>query len=425
MRSQQPFGRASDDGFSLIEVVVAMSLFVILTVAVLAVLLTSLGGARSNAQRVQAANLAAQQIEAVRSQRADDIPDGTTTASASGTTVEGTTYTMQQSAAFYAGDQKQNICDSSSDTPSFKRVSVSVTWPDMGSVRPVSSTTVVAVGLGDAGLTKGIVAVSVLDSTPAPVKGLPVRLDSGATSTTDDQGCAVFTDVAPGSYRSTLNSTGYVGINGQQQYTSPDVVPVTASKISRQTVQYDRPGRLSVTWKTPPGFRVPDAPGLPVSLGYALADPPGPRPADTCPTGPPPQHCVTGPPQGPRALTPLFPANYQVWAGLCDDSRPADVSAVDLPRGADRSLVVPLASLELVPSDARNPRFAGWTASMTHAADARCAERTLTFGVVPNNGNLQISLPQGRWAIRLVSPAGGVAQGTFTLTAGDTSRVST
>lgn len=401
-----------DAGFSLVEVVVAMAIFVVLTVAVLAVLVTSLGGVRSNAQRVQAANLAAQQIEAVRSQRADDIPDGTTTASASGTTVEGTTYTVQQSAAFYAGDQKQNVCDSSSDTPSFKRVSVSVTWPEMGSVKPVRSATVVAVGLGDAGLTKGIVAVTVLDSTPAPVKNVPVRLDSGATSTTDDQGCAVFTDVVPGSYRSTLDSTGYVGIDGQQRYTSPETIAVTASKISRQTVQYDRPGRLSVTWKTPAGFRVPDAPGLPVSLGYALAAPPGPRPADTCPTGPLPQHCVTGPPQGPRMLTPLFPANYQVWAGLCEDSRPDAPAAVDLVRGGSQTVEVPLGSIQFA-FGSQQQSYAGAEVSATHVKDPRCESTVLRFGTVPTSGPLGLAMPQGTWKISL-SPSGSRPEFTTT-----------
>ncbi len=414
-----------DAGFSLIEVVVAMTLFAILTVAVLAVLVTSLGGVRSNAQRVQAANLAAQQIEAVRSQRADEIPDGVTAPASSGTTLDGTTYAVRQTAAYYAGDRKQNICDSTSDTPSFKRISVSVTWPDMGSVEPVRSDTVVAVGLGKAALNKGIAAVMVVDAAAAPVKNVLVSLDSGATSTTDEQGCAVFTNVAPGSYLSVVDAAGYVGIDGQQRYVSPSALTVTASKISRELLQYDRPGRLAVTWKSvPTGFRLPDAPAMAVSLGYALAVPAGPRPAALCTGSPVPGHCVTGPPQGPLALSPLFPANYQVWAGVCADSRPDDVAAVDLAPGAPGSVAVALASLELVSSSAGSSPFTGWTVSATHAADARCAKTTLTFGTVPSTGNLGISLPQGTWTVQVTDPRGTGSQGqTFTLTAGRTSVV--
>ena len=86
-----------DSGFTLAEVLVAMSVFSILVTVTLGMVLRTTGLLASNDRRVVAANLADRQIESARSQRAVDIPNGLTTRTE---TVGGVTYTVRQTATY-------------------------------------------------------------------------------------------------------------------------------------------------------------------------------------------------------------------------------------------------------------------------------------------------------------------------------------
>src|SRR6185437_209722 len=68
--------RRGDRGFTLVEVVVAMSLFAVAASVTLGLLLRTTAVAGDNIRRTAAANLAMKQIENVRSTKATSIPDG-------------------------------------------------------------------------------------------------------------------------------------------------------------------------------------------------------------------------------------------------------------------------------------------------------------------------------------------------------------
>ena len=69
--------RDSDGGFSLVEIMVALAIFLVASGAVLGLIMVSLSTIRSNADRVYAASLARAELNAIRLLPADQIPIGT------------------------------------------------------------------------------------------------------------------------------------------------------------------------------------------------------------------------------------------------------------------------------------------------------------------------------------------------------------
>ncbi len=68
--------RDSDGGFSLVEIMVALAIFLVASGAVLGLIMVSLSTIRSNADRVYAASLARAELDAIRLLPADQIPIG-------------------------------------------------------------------------------------------------------------------------------------------------------------------------------------------------------------------------------------------------------------------------------------------------------------------------------------------------------------
>lgn len=414
-----------DAGFSVVEVIVAMSIFVIMTVAVLGILVSSLGGTRSNAQRVQAANIAAQQIEAVRSLRADQVPNGVTTPIASGTTVEGTTYTMTQSAAFLSGDGATSICTSTSTKPTFKRVTVTVTWPDMGATAPVRSDTVVSIGLGGAGLdeTKGIAAVLVQDAVAAPVRNQLVSLGTSGAVLTDSDGCAVFANLVPGGYTAVVDTDTKVDVDGFQRHSEP--IDVVAGQVRRVIVDYDIASTMKIVFTAPPGSSVPSGLDLPVTANFDLAEAGPRRVVASCSPDADLRTCATTLPDGSRQLAALFPGTYTAWAGTCTDADiPQAVNGGPPPVAVGPSLpgnvTVRLAGASITAPNA--PRNKTVIVYALHAADGVCAASVFPVGTMRRGATLKVALPQGAYTFSLADSSGSNLPSL--ITAGSTASVS-
>jgi type II secretory pathway pseudopilin PulG len=230
----------SETGMSLIEVVVACVLLGIFSSAVLAIILQTQSLGASNRARIAAASLAAREIDIVRDQftrtagsplaignaagpLTNPDPVGTGAVGAP-TVINGVAYTVVRDVAWNITANGASPCSGGSLVvyPTLG-VTVTVTWPGMGSVKPVVSTASLA-PLKSAGipLTGAFVAVQVKDSLGQVSVGRTVTVtgDSGGgsgTDTTDSSGCAVI-QVSPATggstYTATVSSFGYVDISG-------------------------------------------------------------------------------------------------------------------------------------------------------------------------------------------------------------------
>ncbi|MFI7588886.1 hypothetical protein ACIB24_17620 [Spongisporangium articulatum] len=225
------FSRGDESGFTILEVVMAMTIFAVMVPATMSVVAKTTSGVTDNRSRVVAASLVASQIEQVRTLTADNISASSTTR-----TIGSVTYTVAQTVTTASANGSTISCSTTaSQVPVlYKLVTVKATWPNMGSIQPVRADTLVQATTAG----KGALSVSVTNSSGGAVASLPVTLSNGQTGTTDANGCVIFTNITPGSYTATLNSAGYVGQNGLQSVTSPSAT-VTAQTITKISMTYD------------------------------------------------------------------------------------------------------------------------------------------------------------------------------------------
>ncbi len=237
-----------DQGFTLIEVLVAMVVFGILSVLVAYLLLTAMTLTRSNRASEVAANLAAQAIDQARS--ATDVfsvVSGVTT-----TTVDGTTFTVTTSAGWLTNAGTASDCGTSGLLQN-KSLNVSVTWSGMRTgASPVQASTLLAPAGPINDPTTGTIIIHVRNAGGMGVPGVPIAVAvdgsispntattvSPAPSATDIDGCSYVLKVVPGSYIVTIGSSGDGRISSEQQQPLKVSVPVTAGQSSVLDKQYD------------------------------------------------------------------------------------------------------------------------------------------------------------------------------------------
>ena len=404
---------ASDDaGFSLVEMIVAMLVFALLSASALLILDRSTNLNRSNAMRAVAANLAARQIEIVRSMDTHAIPDGLQTYAMS---VEGKPFTVVQSASFVAVNSTTSTCDSvgGGSNISHKRVSVTVSWPAMGTTKPVRSDTLKAVGPAGLDPTKGTLAIRVVDRNSAPVPGATVTLNTGANQLTGDDGCAVFPSLtAATSYTATASLAGYVNKAGGASVMQTTPV-VNAGAITRGTVVYlDRPTTASFVFAPAAGHALPSP--LPMMMLHEA----GVTPATAT------TRMLN--PAVATSLSTLYPfaTGYAVWAGRCTSA--IDTNATfQAPQGTasvPQTVPVPLAPVSVTVRSKNNTAIAAsspvYALSGTGAgSDPGCpAGETYNLGTtgVDPAAPLQGSLPFGTWRLAVNSTGSTAGMGTAT-----------
>ncbi len=383
-----------DSGFTLVEVVVAMATFAVLVAFTLALVLRVNQTARQNDLRVAAASLANRQVEAVRGQELSAIPDGLQTST---TTVGGTTYTVRQTAQLVSTNATASLCGSTSSTLAYKLVTVTVSWPNMGAVPAVRADTLKVVGTGALSQAMGTLAVNVATSSGAPLGDVTVTLTPGGASVvTGDDGCAVFSQVAPGAYTATANTPGYVGA-GNSQVEAVSAIGITAGQVAHADLLYDVATDFLVQPPQVTGYTMPSGIPLMIRSSYVTdTQLPG------CGAG---NGCYTGLPGQVRSL---FPTLYTVWAGTCHDAKTAESAAsVDLSSAAARgtTVTVPMGQVRITVMHDGEPR-AGRSLTATHAAEPAattppplCSSGANHSLPVSQDAGVGVLLPYGTWTL--------------------------
>jgi len=395
------------EGFTLIEVLVSMAILGIFLGAVLSLLVASTGLARGNAQRTMAANLLTSQIEAVRAMPTLSIPDGRQVTT---TVASGTTYTITQDSSLISSDA--TTCSGLQTTFSYKLVSVRITWPGMGSIRPVRGDTLKALGVGSDGvnMNSGLLAVSVAGASGRPTSGVDVTLSpGGAILSTDENGCALFADLAPGTYTATMSTPGYAGTTNTQSVSLSDLT-VVGGQVQRATVTYDLARTIQVETDAPSTAIIPA--GLPLRIGDTYVPD---TTLPSCSAQPGFAACSSG---LPGQLSGLFPAVYQVKLGACAETSPSQAS-VDLTPATPPAtpVTVPVGVVQVMVKAQGAPIDA--TVTATHAPASGCPGGE-TYILAVTGGTGSFVLPYGTWTLSTTDTA---APKTVTLDP-DTSSVS-
>ena len=409
----RPAAPGDDDGFSMLEMLVALFVFALVSLSSLALILKSIDTGHDNEGRVVGANLAARAVEQTRAVSAMAIPDGTTSSTE---TVGGREYTITRTAQFSStaagGDCLGGIA--------YKRVAVEVTWPRM-QVEPPRADTLRAVGIGEVDQTLGQVSVAVRDRDGAGTKGASVRLlPSGRGQNTGGRGCVVFASVAPGDHTLVLDTSGFVGVQGEQRLTQAATVTAGRS-YGAEAMVYDKASSLKFRLDSgKKGYDAPATVGITVQnralspetrrlpscdqLGTRTTGPAGP---DGLPTGPeepvppsPGRNCVSTTADEVLSLFP-FADGYGTWAGTCPQGDPVPApEPVAVTPGTRSDVTLPVAPVEVRLDRAFTGRQGQRGGLAVYAKDACGTEHLL--GTTKSDGRVRAALPKGTWDVRVV-----------------------
>lgn len=301
---------ARDRGFTLIEVLVAMMVFAIISVVVAYSLTLSMTLTRNSRAGEVAANLAAQQIDIARS--TPDVFD--VTGGAVTQTIDGTTYTITKSVGWVNSTGAASDCGSGGGILQNKTLNVSVSW---GGRSPVQASTLLAPAGPINDPTTGTIIVHVVTASGAALSGVPVAAKPDTTVSpnsaaavptapdpTDADGCSYVLKVVPGTYVVTVGKAGDGRISSKQVQAPSAQTTVTAGQSSVVDVQYDAAATPVLTL----------APGAPLGTLF-----PSTLPMTYAPQGDAYSPTVTPMTTSgvTTATTPLFPyvSGYSVFAG--------------------------------------------------------------------------------------------------------------
>ena len=387
-------------GLTLLELVVAVSVFAL---AVGGLVMTIDGGlnlARNNRHRSIAANLVAAELDTVRRLPFTQVTPGQVTRTE---TVDGVPYTVVRDATWATNASTTGPCESGGGTPKVLRVVVRVSWPDMRGIPPPEASTILSPPVGSYDPNTGHLAVAVRNRTAEGFGGVPVRVTGAGvdrTIVTTTEGCAFFAFLAPGTYTTSLQLAGHVDRQGTAVPTQ--TVGVQVGETASVAFDFDLAATLAVTLAAadPAMFPTPD---LPLAWANPALVPDGVR-----------RSAGTGTQRSVGNLFP-YPDGYVLWAGGCAAADPEGRAGDGTPfwPGATRpaptmvtagqtvAVTVPVAVAQITVTDRTGPGPVQVIAE--HEPDPGCSDgEAYTLGQVSGTGTLVVALPHGTWTLRVV-----------------------
>lgn len=416
LRPQEPAER--DAGLSIVEMVVALMVFALVTVGGVVAVATSLTLTNDNRARSAGANLAAQEIDAIRSEGdVFKVVDETRT-----TPLNGTTFTVRRTASWVSTTGLDSQCGAAGGALLYKRVNVTVDWTGRrASSSEVRADTILAPNSKINDPAYGTILVNVQSITGSGgTSGVTVRVtptdvaDNPATdlpeqpADTDAQGCSYALKVAPGTYDVSISRTDAAHRDEKQKPVSVKTVGVDAGSSASAEFTYDRAAQFPVTYAA--GFdravQVPSNLGVSYLSTYPQYDVTGTdavRELSPIPSG---YQAVAGPyaPSGLEAPSCLS-ADPQAWPRAADGAVGTRAGAVAAAPGLRASDPVPVrmgvVQVKLSPS----VRFVRATTVSAIEDDPGCARgMSYTFDVRTTNTNgsgntVTLALPFGSWGL--------------------------
>ncbi|MDQ1475680.1 MAG: hypothetical protein QOE62_909 [Actinomycetota bacterium] len=312
-----------DDGFTVIEVVVAMTILLVALLASAFMFSNAMLVSGNTRNRVVAANLATQAMEDVRGLAANPSTFGTIPLNSTALpvqTVNGLAYTITQTTQFVGQSSSTSSCDSPPATTNLiMQVTEVVTWPNMGGTQPVRETTTLSPPVGVYSSSSGSIAAKVYDSTGAVASSINVQVTGpqSVTQQTSSEGCAYFAFLPAGSY--TVTVIEGTGVGDQEVVAPAQATSVAVGQTASLQFLYDKPAAVTVTLPAGPP---PPASGIPVSVAN---------------TGLQPYSQFTFASGTTTASLYPYANGYTVFAGNCTDNNP-------LGKDTNRALFYPTAT---------------------------------------------------------------------------------
>lgn len=415
----------TDGGVTLVEVVVAFVVFALGATAVAAVLATALHLSGNNRQRVQAAQIAADEIETTRAAISASAPVATGIATYT-KTVGSTTFTVTRTVRWVGIAQSGSLCDSGqTTTPSYQRIDVAVSWTSKVGTPPVTANAIVTPPVGT--LSKNSITIPVLveggaltGQSDITVTATPTSGGSTVTTTTDSDGCAVFANLTPGTYTIAVDTPGYVDTADVVAHSETDGSTTTGT-TSVVRILYDQAASLGIGVVDPNG----------ATIDTAIYPLPSNLPVVVVQSGssafPKSLHLT---PSTPTAtISGVFPFSqtggaYSATAGTnaCSTSSVSAATGSPAPAGST-TLNVPLDAVTAAFQNASGVPYGGATITSIASTSPCTSDSYTTFGAGGTHlttsaaGTASFALPYGSYQVTLTTASGSSVTGTMALSA--------
>lgn len=407
-----------DAGMSLVEVLVALVIFAVISLGVGASLLTVTRMTEDIRSRQVATNLATSELDLARA--AEDpfsIVNGSRTA-----TVAGNTYTITRSTSWVETSGADVGCGTGTGKLQSKRVNVTVTWNGrLNTTQPVRSDTLISPDTRINDPSLGTIRVLVLNVKGTGSAGVAVTVtptSGGAVleeqpAATDTDGCSYALKVSPGTYRVAISRAD--SVDTLQQAAPNTTVVVTAGGSVAAQFQYDYTAKFNLVYAS--NAPAP-TPRLPENLDTTYLSTLSPF----VDSGRKTQASLHPLPSGYSGIAGRYIAPVAGNAG-CVSVDPlawpaATVNNVNLAAGTRPEAVAANAQQQVtmnipmgvvtVKHNATAYLTAVSATAPASAADPGCANgMTYTFGQVLTNGTTTIALPYGSWTLYTHSTPSG------------------
>ncbi len=375
-RRPAPASADREAGFTIVEVIVAMLVFVIVSTATIAILVAGLRTIRDSADRVSAATIARSKVEDLRATGANSLTQGvvTETSDDGRFTVSTETYWVpvtDQSVSSCVVGNNPNLQESR------MRAHVEVIGGRLSAPQTIDA---LIQPKDDVPLSNvGSMTVLVRDSdgaTPVPgavVRGTHSSLVYAFEAVTDPFGCIFAPNLVPGTWTVAASKPGYVPPETGADDSGVDVVAGLNS---------------------PAEFALAQSGGL--TVGTAYADYPIPRQVPFQMTPDPLGSVPTSLPTYPVAINGLYPGTYRLWLGPCPETASSEYQAT-VTGGATTPAPLPGVRVDLVAPPGTAIRLVGGgTVGCPPSVD-------YAVGSTNSESIQRVTLPVGTWSFR---PAG-------------------
>jgi len=246
-----PGGRAdprSEDGFTLIEVVVTAIVIALVMGATLGALQAA--GRAGGEQRHQTEAYALAQKDQAR-MRGMQISQLDGLDEARNVTVGDSRYTVSSTGEFVNDVTGTASCEEGTNSSDYLSITSTVTWPSIGTRPPTVIKSIVAPPNGSIDEDTGELAVVVRNAAGEGIPDFSMSGNGAGTfsGSTGPTGCVLFTDLAAGNYTLTPSgSSGTVDPDGNPP--GPIATSVVGQSTNTVVLRYDTPGTIRVAFTT-------------------------------------------------------------------------------------------------------------------------------------------------------------------------------
>jgi Tfp pilus assembly protein PilV len=304
---------SQEAGFGLIEVLVSSLLLAVLAIGLLAQIDSSSALSGTDKALSTAAALAQQDQGRLRALKSTDLANQSSTRTV---TVGHVTYTITSKAAWISDASGAESCTSNDNQASYLKITSTVTWPSIGTGKPVKAVSLVDPSTS---LTAGAGSLAVQITNPGgtAIPDVPVTVTpGGSTVSTNSVGCAFFPLLAAGTYQAAFSAGDLVDTSGASNVTL--VGSVVSGATTTLSDSLGQAAQASVSFDTKVGATA----AVPAqSTNVTIVNAGMPSPGSKTSTFATLQTTIP--------LAQLFPftSGYGAYAGTCSAANPTQYNA--------------------------------------------------------------------------------------------------